>query len=243
MKSRIVKGSNVPTINLSKEIIAVLSRLDADEVKEIIVGIRDYVYKDKEPKVNEEIADIMDMTLDNINHIAKGYLNGKKGGRPKKSTLQEVTTTEFDIPKTGENVENENKADLSPSNDEEVEQPQPIGDNATESLKIGIKEEIPSTEDIKINLTEKEINEVMGTYKGTLEELNKRTTINDFSSIDRLVPKLNKEMALKQIKPYLSKEKNIGRLNDALSTFLKDVSLDDRTKYYEFLLEQSFAVA
>lgn len=236
MKSRIVKGSNVPSVNLSKEIIAVLSRLDADEVKEIIVGIRDYVYKDKEPKVNEEITDIMDMTLDNINHIAKGYLNGKKGGRPKKSTLQEVTTAEFDIPKTGENVENENKADLSPSNDEEVEQPQPIGDNATESLKIG-------KDDIKINLTEKEINEVMGTYKGTIEELNKRTTINDFSSIDRLVPKLNREMVLKQVKPYLSKEKNIGRLNDALSVFLKDVSLDDRTRYYEFLLEQSFAVA
>lgn len=236
MKSRIVKGSNVPSINLSKEIIAVLSRLDADEVKEIIVGIRDYVYKDKEPKINEEIADIMDMTLDNINHIAKGYLNGKKGGRPKKSTLQEVTTTEFDIPKTGENVENENKADLSPSNDEEVEQPQPIGDNATESLKIG-------KNDIKINLTEKEINEVMGTYKGTLEELNKRTTINDFSSIDRLVPKLNRDIALKQVKPFLSKEKNISRLNDALSVFLKDVSLDDRAKYYEFILEKSFAVA
>jgi hypothetical protein len=236
MKSRIVKGSNVPSVNLSKEIIAVLSRLDADEVKEIIVGIRDYVYKDKEPMVNEEITDIMDMTLDNINHIAKGYLNGKKGGRPKKSTLQEVTTTEFDIPKTGGNVENENKADLSPSNDEEIEQPQPIGDNATESLKIG-------KDDIKINLTEKEINEVMGTYKGTIEELNKRTTINDFSSIDRLVPKLNREMVLKQVKPYLSKEKNIGRLNEALSIFLKDVSLDDRTKYYEFLLDQSFAVA
>lgn len=154
----------------------------------------------------------------------------------KKSTLQEVTTTEFDIPKTGENVENENKADLSPSNDEEVEQPQPIGDNATESLKTG-------KDDIKINLTEKEINEVMGTYKGTIEELNKRTTINDFSSIDRLVPKLNREMVLKQVKPYLSKEKNISRLNDALSVFLKDVSLDDRTRYYEFLLEQSFAVA
>lgn len=235
-KKRVIKGSNLPSVNISRELISILSRLEGDEVKEIINGIRDYVYKDKEPKVNEEIADIMDMTLDNINHIAKGYLNGKKGGRPKKSTLQEVTTTEFDIPKTGENVENENKAHLSPSNDEEVEQPQPIGDNATESLKIGKK-------DIKINLTEKEINEVMGTYKGTIEELNKRTTINDFSSIDRLVPKLNKEMVLKQIKPYLSKEKNISRLNDALSVFLKDVSLDDRTRYYEFLLEQSFAVA
>lgn len=33
----------------------------------------------------------------------------------KKSALQEVKETEFDLPKTEENVENENKADLSPS--------------------------------------------------------------------------------------------------------------------------------
>lgn len=115
-------------------------------------------------------------------------------------------------------------------------QPQQVEEKPTEAIKTTI-------EDTKINITEKEINEVMGTYKGTIEELNKRTTINDFSSIDRLIPKLNKEMALKQIKPYHSKEKNIGRLNDALSTFLKDVSSDNRAKYYEFLLEQSFAVA
>ena len=73
--------------------------------------------------------------------------------------------------------------------------------------------------------------------------MNKKTITNDFSRIDRLIPKPNKEMALKQIKPYHSKEKNIGRLNDALSVFLKDVSLDDKAKYYDFLLEQSFAVA
>lgn len=115
-------------------------------------------------------------------------------------------------------------------------QPQQVEEKPTEVIKTSI-------EDTKINITEKEINEVMGTYKGTIEELNKRTTINDFSSIDRLVPKLNKEMALKQIKPYHSREKNIGRLNDALSTFLKDVSSDDRAKYYEFILEKSFAVA
>lgn len=33
----------------------------------------------------------------------------------KKSALQEVKETEFDLPKTGENDKNENKADLSPS--------------------------------------------------------------------------------------------------------------------------------
>ena len=114
-KKRVIKGSNLPTVNISREIISVLSRLDAEEIKEIVVGIRDYVYKDKEPIVNEEITDIMDMVLDNINFIGKGYLNGKKGGRPKQSALQEVKETEFDLPKTGENDKNENKPDLSPS--------------------------------------------------------------------------------------------------------------------------------
>lgn len=139
MKSRNVKGSNIPSINLSKEIIAVLSRLDADEVKEIIVGIRDYVYKDKEPNVNEEIADIMDMTLDNINHIAKGYLNGKKGGRPKKSVITEVENNEFQI--------EQNTADLSPSNQLEVSIPQQAEQKPTEVIKTSIEEEFIADED------------------------------------------------------------------------------------------------
>lgn len=56
-------------------------------------------------------------------------------------TLQEVTTTEFDIPK---NVENPNKADLSPSNNKEIEQPQPIRDNTTEGLEIAKNKDIPN---------------------------------------------------------------------------------------------------
>lgn len=164
-KKRNIKGSNLPTVNISREIISVLSRLNGDEVKEIINGIRDYVYKDKEPNVNEEITDIMDMVLDNINHIARGYLNGKKGGRPKKSELQEVTTTEFDIPK---NVENPNKADLSPSNDKEVEQPQPIMDNATESLKTAKNKDNPkNTENFEnfLKIERNRINNIIDDFK------------------------------------------------------------------------------
>lgn len=149
---------------------------------------------------------------------------------------------------------NSNTADLSPSNNEEVEQPQPTIDSTTEAIKSAINDILPNefmdglenaTE--KSNITTEDIKEIMGNYIGEVEKLNNKTTGEnsnfDFESIDRLIPKINKEMVLKQIKPYLSKEKNIGRLNDALSIFLKDVSLDDRTKYYEFLLEQSFAVA
>jgi len=53
----------------------------------------------------------------------------------KKSVLQEVTSTEFDIPKNPDNLENEIKEILSPSNGEDIDQPQPPRDNATESLK------------------------------------------------------------------------------------------------------------
>lgn len=129
-KNRNVKGSNIPSINLNKELITLLTRLDAEEVKEIIVGIRDYVYKDKEPIVNEEITDIMDMVLDNINFIAKGYLNGKKGGRPKKSTLQE----------DNKNTEIENKPILSPQIIQDDNLYHPDRESASNGLKVGKNE-------------------------------------------------------------------------------------------------------
>lgn len=135
-KNRNVKGSNIPSINLNKELITLLTRLDAEEVKEIIVGIRDYVYKDKEPIVNEEITDIMDMVLDNINFIAKGYLNGKKGGRPKKSALQEVKETEFDTPKQ----EIENKPILNPQIIQDDNLYHPDRESASNGLKVGKNE-------------------------------------------------------------------------------------------------------
>lgn len=95
-KNRVVKGSKVPSINLSKEILSLLTRLEDYEVKEILIGIRDYVYKDKEPSVDEEITDIMDMVLDNVNHIAAKHLNGSKGGRPRKNNTDIEPNTEFD---------------------------------------------------------------------------------------------------------------------------------------------------
>lgn len=58
--------------------------------------------------------------------------NGKKGGRPKKSVITEVENNEFQV--------EQNTADLSPSNNEEVEQPQPTVDNAAESPKMGNNE-------------------------------------------------------------------------------------------------------
>lgn len=151
-KTRIIKGSNLPTVNISRELISVLSRLDGDEVKEIINGIRDYVYKDKEPNVNEEITDIMDMVLDNINHIARGYLNGKKGGRPKKSVLQEVTTTEFDITPVTNNEEIENKPVLSPQIIQDDNQYQEEVESGSNGLKMGNNEIIEDNKETMGNL-------------------------------------------------------------------------------------------
>ena len=95
-KNRIVKGSKVPSINLSKEILSLLIRLEDSESKEILIGIRDYVYKGKEPYVSEDVEDIMEMVLDNVNYIASKHLNGKKGGKPKKNNTELQPNTEFD---------------------------------------------------------------------------------------------------------------------------------------------------
>jgi hypothetical protein len=58
--------------------------------------------------------------------------NGGNAEETKKSVITEVENNEFQI--------EENTADLSPSNDEEVEQPQPTRDNTAESIKIGNNE-------------------------------------------------------------------------------------------------------
>lgn len=81
--------------------------------------------------------------------------NGKKGGRPKKSALQEVKETEFDLPKIEDynngniqencqNLENENKADLSPSKpsvDAEYHQQVEMPSNGLKTGKEEILEE------------------------------------------------------------------------------------------------------
>lgn len=63
--------------------------------------------------------------------------NGKKGGRPKKTAIQEVKETEFDIP----NCQTPNTADLNLLNGKEVEQPQPTENNTTEAIETTIEEE------------------------------------------------------------------------------------------------------
>lgn len=85
--------------------------------------------------------------------------NGKKGGRPKKSVITEVENNEFQI--------EENTADLSPSNDEDIPIPQQIEEKPTEAIKTTIEDEM------EIN---NNIDNDMGTFIGNFNELNSKTT-------------------------------------------------------------------
>lgn len=86
-------------------------------------------------------------------------------------TLQEVKETEFDLPKTDENVENENKADLSPSNplmDAEYHQQVEMPSNGLKTGKEEILEEdiinILNDSDIMSNPTNIRIDKETGKY-------------------------------------------------------------------------------
>lgn len=131
--------------------------------------------------------------------------------------------------KIGEYCKDSDLASYSPSNTKDNTQPQ--------------QEEEKPTEAIKTNITVEEIEEIMGNYIGEVEKLNNQTTGENsdfsFNNIDRLVPKINKEMALRQTRTYLSEEENMRRLNDALSIFLNGVSKEDKNKYYISILAQA----
>lgn len=251
-----LRNSNIPFINLSKEnLILIYDSLEAEQAGNMLFKLTEYLYQGTEPTFDTKIEkSVWNNVMLLVNRKAEGYFtkaevareNGKKGGRPRKTQPQQDVkeeATEISHISPSEGIKKENDIQI-PNEDLKP----------TEAIKSAINGILPNefmdglenaTE--KSNITTEDIKEIMGNYIGEVEKLNNKTTGEnsnfDFESIDRLIPKINKEMVLKQIKPYLSKEKNIGRLNDALSIFLKDVSLDDRTKYYEFLLEQSFAVA
>lgn len=106
---RRIKGSNLPSININKQSLLLLNRLDGDEIKIILKAIQEYVYKGEESKVDEELEIVLDSILDNIENIAISYLNkvkanrenGKKGGRPRTSRNTQTenrieANTEFD---------------------------------------------------------------------------------------------------------------------------------------------------
>lgn len=139
MKNRKTKGSNLPSININKQSLLLLNRLEGDEIKNILNAIQQYVYRGEEIDIDEELKDILESILDNIEHIGLKYINkananrenGKKGGRPKKEQNKTIN------PQDSNNI------------------PQEI-DNTSESLKMAINEEFEEPQTI----------EDMGNYTG-----------------------------------------------------------------------------
>lgn len=116
MSERKVKGSNLPSINISKQILSLLNRLTGDEIKIIFNAVQKYVYKGEDVEVDEDLEDVLEIVLDNIEQIGVKYLNkattnrenGKKGGRPRK------------------NVESENNPILTHQMEEDDKVPTPV---------------------------------------------------------------------------------------------------------------------
>lgn len=135
---RRIKGSNLPSININKQSLLLLNRLDGDEIKIILKAIQEYVYKGEESKVDEELEIVLDSILDNIENIAISYLNkvkanrenGKKGGRPRTSRNTKIeANTEFDnenniIPQTV--TESPSEGQETPKNEVKNEAPNEV---------------------------------------------------------------------------------------------------------------------
>ena len=228
-KNRVVKGSKVPSINLSKEILSILTRLEDYEVKEILIGIRDYVYKDKEPSVDEEITDIMEMVLDNVNHIAAKHLNGSKGGRPRKNNTDIEPNTEFDT-----------EAKISPNEPH-------LATNDTD-----IPQEAESLSEAKIEAKEEEIitdidnTEEMGTYIGTLSNFATAETRRIEHEEDRSMEHMMKCLStfdINKAKHQVFKSKtiddNMKRVADCLDPLLVEFSKTERSKFYISIIEDA----
>ena len=226
-KNRVVKGSKVPSINLSKEILSLLIRLENSELKEIMVGIRDYVYKDKEPSVSEDVEDIMDMVLDNVNYIASKHLNGKKGGRTKNNNTDLQPNTEFDT-----------EAKISPN--------EPcLATNDTD-----VPQEGESLPEVKIEAKEEEIiidtdnTEEMGTLIGTLSNFATAETRRIEHEEDRSMEHMMKclstfdiNKAKHQVFKSRTIDDNMKRVADCLDPLLGGFSKTERSKLYISIVE------
>lgn len=226
-KNRVVKGSKVPSINLSKEILSLLIRLENSELKEIMVGIRDYVYKDKEPSVSEDVEDIMDMVLDNVNYIASKHLNGSKGGKTKKNKTDLEPNTEFEI-----------EAKISPN------EPY-LATNGTD-----VPQEGESLPEAKIEAKEEKIiidtdnTEEMGTLIGTLSNFATAETRRIEHEEDRSMEHIMKCLSIFDINKakhqvFKSKtiDENMKRVADCLDPLLVEFSKTERSKLYISIIE------
>lgn len=163
--------------------------------------------------------------------------NGKKGGRPKKSVITEVENNEFQV--------EQNTADLSPSNDEDIPTPQPIEEKPTEAIKTTIEEEV------QIN---NNIDNDMGTFIGDFNELNNKTTtpnvdekFDDYSDVlenllddyESIINHTTDVIAKAEISEdvmvvYQAKQAKI-KLKEISEKLIEEI---DRTNFYKYINEK-----
>lgn len=176
------KKKNTRLVFIDEKNLKIYQALSAEDFKEFFMKYLSYKVDD-----DVEITDFSSPSLYGLFMMYKDKIdfnetkwkkqaeankeNGKKGGRPKKSALQEVKETEFDLPKTDDNVENENKADLSPSKpsvDAEYHQQVEMPSNGLKTGKEEILEEdiinILNDNDIMSNPTNVRIDKETGKY-------------------------------------------------------------------------------
>ncbi len=148
-----LKNSNIPFINLSKEnLILIYDSLEAEQAGNMLFKLAEYLYQGTEPSFETKIENsVWNNIMLLINRKAEGYFvkaaaareNGKKGGRPKKTVLQDIVETEFDIAPVTNNIPNneeiENKPVLSPQIIQDDQYQEEV-ESSSNDLKMGNNE-------------------------------------------------------------------------------------------------------
>lgn len=180
MKSKLItnsvlKNSQISYFNISKESLKlIIDSLESEEIETLLQGLYEFLYEDKEPIFNSKmLISVWNHIISTGERLSKGYLkkievareNGKKGGRPKKSILQD-NNFESDF-------NNERKPDLSQENNQCDNLYHPKEESALNEPKTALNEVI-ETNDINNN----SIDNNMGNYLGTLEEIEEKCKNN-----------------------------------------------------------------
>ena len=162
MSSRTIKNTRL--VYNDEKNLKIYQALSAEDFKELFMAYLTYkVGSDVEITnfSNPSLYGLFMMYKDKIDYneekwerqAAAKRENGKKGGRPKKSALQDTVGTEFNITPVTNNIpsneEIENEPILSPQNIQDDNLYHPEGESASNGLKIG-KEEILEEDIINI---------------------------------------------------------------------------------------------
>lgn len=192
-----IQGCNIPFFNLSKEVTKLMKdALEEAEAGRIMFALYDYLYEGIEPEFDTKIMrSVWNNVISVVERKAKTYFqqvernreNGKKGGRPKQESVNEV----FKVTAVKENV-NENIDDFRPEipqvdtrvqqDIESVLKGQEIGKNEVFDIPSDVAEKIKavtSNSSLEINEKYKGIGGILKPYL-TKVPSHKKHEIVDF---------------------------------------------------------------